>query len=208
MKDELVNTISNWEIFYYISTYVLACIAIFGFIFSQKTSNKVSSALMIMEKSLSSLSFPMVKLTDYMFEVENVNSYLSESNPPVGLIIEYSNVSNIPIRIIKSKYRLFYGDKELNEPSTPIGTMSEKPFIMSPGDVKQSGIRQKTLLIRYLGKPKNIALPPHLNLKLEIEFETFDNIKWMYNVHREIHFDIADPRLKSWKTLEENIEKI
>ncbi|MCS0120089.1 hypothetical protein NDJ02_09965, partial [Vibrio parahaemolyticus] len=63
------KVISNWEVFYYISTYILAFVAVVGFISSQKSSEKVSDALKVIQRGLSSLSEPLIKFSGYQWIV-------------------------------------------------------------------------------------------------------------------------------------------
>lgn len=208
MQETIIKTFSSWEVLYFISTYILALVAIIGFITSQKSSEKVSKTLKLIQKGLSSLSQPLLKFSGYQWVVSgNGTDIISISNPPKGIIFSYTNVSNVPIQIIYSQFQVFFGEKLLDDPTVPMGTDTKETFILAPNESIQSGTTQAELFEKYLGKPKDRSQPPHINIKLQIDFKTMDGEEYHYTIHREIHFDIGQPAFQTSKTLMESIER-
>jgi len=200
------NVTSNWEVAYYISSFVIAFVAVVGFISAQKSSEKVSEALVVIQRGLSSLSEPMVKFSGYKWLISSSNA-VSASNPPQGIMITYTNVSNVPIQLIDSDFNVLYGNKLLDDPGTPMGTETQETFILAPNESTQSGIHDPEVFEKYLSRAKNRTLPPHLNIKLTVNFKTMNNECYTYFIHKEIHFNMAQPDLQSSKTLKESLEK-
>lgn len=208
MQETILKTFSSWEILYFISTYILALVAVVGFITSQKSSEKVSKTLKLIQKGLSSLSEPLLKFSGYQWVVSgNGTNIISISNPPKGILFSYTNVSNVPIQLIDSHFQVFFGEKLLDEPGAVVGTETKETFIIAPNESIQSGTVQEDFFVKYLGKPKDRNHPPHINIKLEIDFKTMDGEEYHYKIHKEIHFDIAQPGFQSSKTLRESIER-
>lgn len=208
MQEVQNSTFSNWELLYFISTYVLAAAAIAGFIFSQRSAEKVSNALKVIQRGLSSLSEPLIKFSGYQWIVgKDGTTIISQSNPPQGILFSYANVSNIPVQILDSDFKVFYGDKEFDEPTTPLGSERGETFILAPNESIQSGTKQPEAFEKYLGNPKDLVIPPHFNLKLRVDFKTMDGEKFRYSIHIEMHFNIEAPGQKSSKTLSESIER-
>ncbi|EIJ2230974.1 TPA: hypothetical protein ACPVXA_004624 [Vibrio parahaemolyticus] len=208
MEDSALKSFSSWEILYFVSTYILALVAVIGFWSSQKSSENVSKALKVIQRGLSSLSEPLLKFRDYQWVVgKNGTNVISVDNPPQGIMFSYANVSNVPIQIVDSEFKVYYGDKLLDEPTTPMGTETKETFILAPNEHVTSGTTQADVFEKYLGKPKDRSLPPHINVKLDVSFKTMDGELFSYKVHREMHFDIRQPGLQTSKTLMESIER-
>ncbi|CAI2313896.1 hypothetical protein IFVP203_C1210005 [Vibrio parahaemolyticus] len=208
MENSVEKVISNWEVFYYISTYILAFVAVVGFISSQKSSEKVSDALKVIQRGLSSLSEPLIKFSGYQWIVgKDGTNIVSRSNPPQGILFSLSNVSNVPIQIVENKFYIYYGDKLLDDPTSPMGSTTSETYILAPNESIQNGTKQPELFERYLGKPKDMTIPPHINIKCDVKFKTMDGDVYTYHIHREIHFNIESTSLNSSKTLRESLEK-
>jgi len=208
MAEPVEKLISNWELVYYISTYILAVIAILGFYYSQKSSVKVSESLMIIQRGLSSLTEPLIKFTDYNWVIGNDDGPISLKNPPLGIIFSLKNVSHVAVHVVESKFEIFYGDKLLDDPVPNLGAETRNPYILAPNEDVQNGAKKSEAFIKYLSTSKEISTPPHLNLKCKVKFETMNGEKYEYFIHREIYFCISMPNQKSSRTLKETLIKV
>jgi hypothetical protein len=208
---EIVKAFSGWEIFYFIANYILAAIAIAGFWSSTRTSGKVQDSLRIIQRSLNSFSEPLIKVTktDWMVTGGDGTNIISRNNPPKGIMVSYTNVSRVPIQILHTELKVFYGKKLFDEPVQETTHPDDGPQILAPGESTSSGTMQAELFEKYLTQTKeNIFTPPHLNYELKIKFSTMDGEDFTYHARQEVMFNINQPEQLVRRFISEKMERV
>lgn len=180
------------EKLYYISSIVIAVIAIGGFILSiyssrqtSKTVKETSETLQQLNKSLSSFTEPYL---DFLkVELIPVNNLLDCQNPPVGIYFQFVNTSNVPIVLKNTRIRLFFGEEEIAKERTSINK-NEDESIIPPG--KTTGMTIIDSEIKdVLTNKTDILKPPFLRMNFTSTISTFDGSK-MYDLNLIYDFGI------------------
>jgi hypothetical protein len=150
---------SKFEILYYISTYILAVIAIFGFIYSLISSSETTKTLDLIQRKILSFTDPIIKFEDYKWLYQD---QLNCENPPIGINILYKNRSNVPIKL-KVDYEIYYGELKMGKALGTIGQKSE--YIVVPGETLGFTSINKEFF-RNLKAKKRVFDPPLLKVRL------------------------------------------
>jgi hypothetical protein len=120
---------------YYIATYILAFIAVIGFVYSIKTSHDTAEIAKSIQESSNDISKTLYGMKEAFKQIEGnfillarptliiKQTYLlrqgkdklSCKNPPIGLKVYFKNTSNITIQVTDIKIDIFYGEFELKE---------------------------------------------------------------------------------------------
>ena len=204
---------NKWKIGYFVATYILALIAISGFVFSiitfQSTSEVMQSASETLKDVQQEFAFsnqPFIRYDNYKWFKKEGSGDIACDNLPVGILITYRNFSNVPIIIHNVDAQYFYGEKLLDDIVFTAGTNSST--ILPPGEVSNVGTAQSELFQKYLGNQENILKPPFLKTQLNITFSRLDDSKrFVYKAKINIGFNCSN--LKSVTHLEnETIEAI
>ncbi len=193
--------------YYYIATYILAAIAIAGFIGSTITSCRVSESLKTMQQEMAFSNQPYIGYDSYQWFKDEGTGDIACDNLPVGIVINYRNPSNIPIIIHNVDAQFFYGEKLLGDIVFTAGSKSAS--ILPPGETSNIGTKQSEPFQKYLGGHRDILKPPFLNTRLNITFSRLlDNSKrFVYKAKINIGFNCSN--LTSMTYLEnETIEPI
>lgn len=175
-----------WKIGYYIATYILALVAITGFIFSTRSSKNISEVLKSVQEDFASSTQTLQDTSKTLYDLQREftlsnqplikfnkikwfkDGEISCDNPPIGVLAICSNLSNVPIQIYETDARFFYGTKELDDITKEIGNPGVS--IIAPGETHSVGTIQKELFQKYLGREKNVLEPPFLKIKLKIVY--------------------------------------
>jgi hypothetical protein len=201
---ELSNT--NWQIFYYIATYVISLVAVISLYLSIQSSRKVAEALTTVQRGLISLTDPLIKLVDHKWAMESER--LSCESPPIGIFVYYKNMSNVPVLIENSNLTVWYGEKLLDDAVTNIEHKEDSTQILAPGETLQSGTFQKELFQKYLCTPKSPMDRPNIIVQLTIEFSSLaTREKYTYKAKQEIFFNCQQPDFHGGRTIFENLDK-
>ena len=197
----------TWLQSYYIATYVIAAIALFGIVLSLFTSRRTSKALKAVEEGFESLTTPLVKFRDYEWFNEEKKAPLSCANPPIGILITYQNFSNVAIQIHQQFVHVFYGDSQLGMNVPHLGS-EESSSILAAGQVIQTAILQKDEFQRHLRISKPRFQPPHVRIDIHMVFSRLnDPREFNYKGEIEVHFDCAETSLKSSRVISESVTK-
>jgi len=176
-------TFSNWEIFYFIANYVLAVIAIFGFLASVKTSGRVQKSIEVIQKSMLTYTAPLLKVSNTTWVSHPASQPDStvqkpENNTPTGILVPYINASKIPVIIEKTDLKVYYGTKLFDEPSQDLWHPQDGTKILAPGEENQMITMQPKLFKEYLGKPQNNStVPPSFKLRFKDRFFNYGRRK-------------------------------
>ncbi|MGD8786328.1 MAG: hypothetical protein PVJ60_02805 [Phycisphaerales bacterium] len=191
---------------YYISTYILALIAILGFCFSISSSRRVAETLDFVQKELSIFTMPLIEITDFTW-VNDSNEPISRANPPVGLLVTFKNASNVAIKLTASSITVYYGEKKLDDVTRTVG--GEGTLIMMPGEESHVGTIQGALFPRYLKNRKGIFESPNLNIHFKATFSRLQGMDiYEYSAVKEIGFNPDRPGIKRIQTNEEVLKRI
>lgn len=195
---------SRWVKGYYVATYILALIAISGFVFSIITSQSTSEILKNMQQEFASSNQPLIRVDKIGWFKEGE---ISCDNPPVGIFVDCRNFSNVPVQVYKTDVRFFYGTKELDDTTKEIGNAESS--ILPPGESYKVGTVQKELFQKYLRHKKSILVPPFLRVKLEIVFSRLGSTeRYIYKTTQEIGFDCSKPDVWQMYPSGEKISKV
>lgn len=196
---------SKWKIGYYSATYVLAVIAISGFIYSIITSQSTTNVLDNMQQELAFSNEPLVKIDNCGWFKEGE---ISCDNPPVGVYVDCRNFSNVPVQVRETDARFFYGEKEFTDAVRKVGGEASS-HILPPGEKFKVGTIQKELFQKYLGDKKSILVSPFLRVKLEVLFSRLGSTElYIYKSTQEIGFDCSKPDVWQMYPVEEQISRV
>lgn len=190
--------------YYYMATYILAIIAILGFIYSIKTSSDTAEIAKSIQESSNDVSKTLYGMKDAFKQIQEnfsviarpiikvTNRYLiragklSCDNPPIGLKVNYKNGSNVTIQITDISFDVFYGEAELK----PIQRIGTREIILAPAEITYYEHYDKINFKRYLGEPKDIDAPPHLRFVLTICYSSIgQQQKYMYRTEYDVKYD-------------------
>jgi hypothetical protein len=198
--------------YYYIATYVLAFIAVIGFVYSIKTSNDtaeiaksmqessndVSKTLYGMKEAFKAIQDNFVLLTTPNIKIIKINLItdddkinLSCNHPPIGLGITYKNTSNITIQVTDISMKLYWGLSEFKEIHEIVGTSE---IILSPAGTDYRYRIDTKNFKNYLGEPKkDIKAPPHMGIIFSVCYSDIaHHQKYMYTAKYEIRYNCTD----------------
>ena len=192
----------NW---YFIATYVLAVIAVFGFFMSICSSKKSSKTMNSIVKSLTAFVEPVIKYSNIRFQPDPPQ--INCEHPPNLINVTYRNTSNIPIKLSIESLEILYGDKPIY--SGPKSNPPNEPSLLSPGE--PWGLTQsidKAVQSTMVNKT-NMFLPPFIKLNFKAKISTLDDQK-KYFVHLEhqIGFDCTNYTIGNVTNLRESYIKI
>lgn len=192
----IYGKLQEWD---FLPTYVLAFIAIAGFVWSIKSSKDVTEAL-------KAVNFPIVQYSDFVWI--NDGEQFSSENPPAGIISSIKNTSNVPIKIHDIDWELFFGREELDDLKLDYGPSGG--LILAPEDDTQLKSHKKESFQKYLGKSKpDRFTPPHLNMDLRIKYSMLGGAEqYIYSTKRDFHFKPSQPGLKTSERTRENIKPL
>ncbi|MDP3182775.1 MAG: hypothetical protein Q8M54_08175 [Desulfobaccales bacterium] len=194
----------NWKKFYYLATFIIAFIAILGFIYSIKSSKEITKTLEIIQQRLIWVTDPMLKISNIGWVVEDTKAPISCNSPPIGLKVEFANCSNVAVQTYKIELRVFIGENELKEIEHYIGS---KEIILPPNAPSNCTATMPKSFKAFLGRQKDRLSPPHLNFILEIEYSRLhDNKRYLYITKREILFDCRKPETFFTNTIKEEVK--
>ena len=157
---------------YYFATYLLAFIAIIGFIWSIISSNQTSKTLEKLDKGLNSFLEPILVFGDYVWLGDKP---LNCENPPNGINLLYKNASNIPIRFLNYDLISYYGDYKINQ-----SELNHDPAdkLISSGEVFGMTIIFGNAKIQDMMKNKtNVLHAPFFRFDLTAIISTLDGSK-------------------------------
>jgi hypothetical protein len=165
----------NWKKWYYISTYLLAVIAITGFIYSINSSMRTSKYLTSLENNLNNFTQPNIKL-------ENLN-WLRGSMPPdckyppLGVNVEYINKSIIPIKLVNPIFDIFIGEVFITQDNSALFEQQEKTHVLTAGETIGFTVVRPIDFKRYLLNKHNIFDPPFIKFRLSAIIMTLNEDK-------------------------------
>tara|TARA_R110001592_G_scaffold1874_49_gene11723 strand:- start:117 stop:542 length:426 start_codon:yes stop_codon:yes gene_type:complete len=134
--------------------------------------------------------------------------YINCESPPTGIILYYKNMSNVPVLLESSDFKVWYGEKLLDDAVTNHDHKEDGTQIMAPGEVLQCGTIQKELFNKYLCTAKGPMERPNIFVLLEINFSSLiTRENYRYTVKQEIFFNCAQPDFHGGRTIYENLEK-
>lgn len=216
----------NWKRGYYVATYILAFIAVFGSIISiimsrstskvmkgmqqeLATSNimsqSISKVMKGMQQELATSNAPLVKIDGYGWVKDGTE--ISPENPPSGVYVSCYNVSRVPIQIHEMDIKFFYGKKAFPDAVAEIGEASSR--IVSPGQHFKHIVKQKEFLQKHLRGKTNIAAPPFIRVEARIIFSSFNSTeRYIYETTQEIGFDCSNYEATQRYTLTEEVSRL
>lgn len=201
---ELSNT--NWQIFYYIATYIISLVAVLSLYLSIKSSRKTAEALTTVQKGFASLTEPLIKVVGHEWLKDS--DKISCQTPPIGILIFYKNMSNVPVLIEEPNFTVHYGEKLLNDVITKIQHKEDGYKILAPGETMQAGTTQKELFQKHLCTPKNPLVPPNLIVEFKTKFISLSTREeYTYSAKIEVFFNCEQPDFHSSRTIFENLDK-
>lgn len=108
----------RWELINYVTTSIIAFIAILGFIFTQISSNQTSKLLKETAIALNNVNdavYSFVNPIIYFYNYDWLRGNKIDCvNPPIGITLRFKNGSNIPIKVKKYKVNLSCGGYFMN----------------------------------------------------------------------------------------------
>jgi hypothetical protein len=199
--------VGPWLTWYYVATYVIALVALLSLYISINSSKKVSEALRTIQRGLTSLTDPLIKFVDYTWITDT--GTISCETPPTGIMFTYQNLSNVPVIVTETVFRVFYGEKELNDIVSTVKHEEDSTQILAPAQRLQSGTIQKELFNKYLSTPKNPMDPPNLLVEFSLRFQSLGTKDcYVYKTKQMIFFSCTQPGLKASKAVYETIEAV
>ena len=160
-ENDIASQMSAWWLYvYYAATYIIAVIAIVSLYISIQTSGKVSQALEAIQRGLVSITNPLIKYTGHKWLMDT--NGITCKSPPIGILISYKNVSNVPVIIENTKFKVFYGEKEFDDIVSTTKHEEDNDLILSSGEILQSGTTQPELFQKYLSIEKNPMQSPNI----------------------------------------------
>ena len=90
--------ISRWLKLYYIATYTIALIALFGVYMSIRSINTSKKVV----DSLEAINMPLINFKDIKW-INNKGGEINCENHPVGMAFSIENTSTVPIQIYENK---------------------------------------------------------------------------------------------------------
>jgi hypothetical protein len=199
--------VGAWLTWYYLATYLIAVIALVSLYISINSSKKVSEALKTIQRGLTSLTDPLIKFVGYTWITDT--GTISRETPPTGIMFTYQNLSNVPVIVTETDFRVFYGEKELNDIVSTFKDEEGGTQILAPAQNLQSGTIQKELFQKYLSTPKNPMDPPHLFVEFSVKFQSLGTRDhYLYKTKQMIFFSCTQPNFKGGKAVYETIEAI
>lgn len=191
--------------YYYIANIVVAIIAIISLFLSIRSSGKVSEELKLIKNSLAPYTEPLIKITDFRWLTETEE--LSCEKLPIGIMIYYKNVSNVPAEVYSSDLEVFYGLKKFDDVTEKVG-VNNSQHILVPGEQLNVFTQQKELFQKYLAEPDRLFLEPTLIIELKVAFSKFgEKKKYIYHTKQKIFFDCKQPTLKIKQAIFDRIEE-
>lgn len=195
--------LSKWYIF---PTWILAIMAVIGFIFSVRSSlefatklNELTKTLVNLEKQVELSFTPLLKLVDYRWIIKDKTKDISCQNAPIAIDIAYKNVSRVPLRMIDNEIDFYLGELKL---SITIRNES-KESILSPGEMWHntfSGIKN------FTSKPKKLNERPLIRIKSLIKYSNIEgNVFYIYEATHIIPFSCLEPPTKETNFFEQKI---
>lgn len=176
---------------YYIATYVLAVVAVVGFIYSAVTNKRTTAALLGIERNLKAQVDPLITIADFIWQAEGT---VSCENPPVGLNFFVKNISSVPVVIRPNVTKFYFGDLEL---TSIVSNVGPPMAVLAPGTTVSGGTTQKEEFQKYLGRPKPMNSPPYLTIYYEATFNRFGSDElYSYKTRFNIGFDCRHPNIR------------
>lgn len=195
-----------WKFGYYVATYILAVVAIAGFVFSivssvetaraiedvqnnleasAKTLQQTGETFLRMQKELELANEPLLKFNKITWFK---NGEITCENPPIGVMAVCTNLSKVPIQIYDIDVKVFYGTKEFNDTIQEIGNPKES--IVAPGETISAGTIQKELFQKHLRNKQNPLTPPFLTIQLKADYSRLGAVnRFVYRCTQNIGFD-------------------
>lgn len=220
--DKQTDSMRKW---YYIATYLIALVAILGFIFSiiglRQNSERLTSVahtLTGLEKNIRSLqnnieeyNKPLIKFVGYEWALEDSEKPLSCENPPIAIKISYINVSRVPLKINDYEIGVKFGEVNL-----PFETeYRTKEMILAPGERFTYTYSSDTEMKKYSSRNKSPRSEPLFSVSSMIKFTKIEgDVEYEYQAIHKIPFSCVkkgkSPKFEnygftSFQTIKENI---
>lgn len=192
--------------FYYIANYILAVIAIVSLFLSIRSSRKVSEELRLLKNSLTPYTEPLIKLTNYTWLTET--GELSCEKLPIGIMVYFKNVSNVPVEVHSSDLEVSYGIKKFDDVTEKVGSEQNQQILVS-GEQLNVFTQQKELFQKYLAQPDRLFIEPTLIIELKVRFSKLgENEKFIYYTKQKIFFDCKQPKLQIKQAIVDKVERV
>jgi len=220
-KSSALEPGSNWWIVgLSVPTWMLAAASIVALLVSvcavQKTTesnrqaaeaNKhVAATLESVQKGLDEYTLPVVAIVNYKWAVPE--GPVSPNNPPRGIGIIVKNLSPLPVELHASGFKVYYGEKLLDDVTRTVGD-SNAPFIIGPGRDIASMTIQSELFPRYLADRQSLYDMPFLEIRYwNTTSRVNSRTQYRYETTRQIGFDPQNPKLKYMTPTRETIKQI
>lgn len=209
-------------LYYYIATYILAIIAVLGFVFSimaskemsqtlisvQESSREVSNTLFGMERLIKTMqdqfilvTKPVIKCVDLRLRSANEYKKMSCDNLPISIYVTYQNTSSVTIQVTDVKLDMFYGIFEIKEEKYE--TVGTKQIILSPYQTYYIERNDEISFKKFLGKPKDKKATPHMRFVLTICYSSIgQQYKFMYRTEYELLYNCK--HAEDWESILKN----
>lgn len=192
----------KWQRFYYIATYIIAIVALCG-IYVSYDSIRMSA---LVAESLQAMNTPLVKFQDVCWVSAKQSVPVSCTNSPTGLIFTIHNPSSVPVQLHKQDWAFFFGERELPKGEVTVG--KGESMVLAPNERTQSGQILPAEFKNIFGKEKDLATPPHLRIRLSVEFSRLHGKKrYIYKTTRQVMWDCRSPTI-AVNTMDESIEAV
>jgi len=196
---------NKWKIGYYVATYILALIAILGFIFSIIMSKDTSTIMRNIQQELESSNVPIITINRHGWYKEE--GEITCDNPPTGIYLECCNISNVPIQVYEIKMRFSYDGEDCPDPVSKLGEASS--YILAPGEKFKHGVIRKEFFQKYLKNKKGNGIPPFIRSKSEIVFSRLNfTERYIYKATKEVGFDCTNYKSSQMYPLNEQISRV
>lgn len=201
-----MNLSNGWVEWYYIATYLLAALAIAGFIWSIVSSKSTAKTVERVQAALGTMVEPLVKVDNHQWEPEPGKKITCE-HLPIGLFVVVRNRSSVPVQLYRTSFRTFYGRIELDEmvENTEVGASGT--VILAPGEGLPLKQRQPNLFPRYLAENRRPSLEgAQFIIQIEVEYTGMQSTeRKLYRTRQVLHFDCATPEARGRSVLEEAV---
>lgn len=182
---------------YQVATVAIALIGGIGLYLNFRTASEVSATLAQVRSGFSAYEDALVTYEDYKWAFDP-ESGTEPPTIPKGILVEYQNRSNVPIQVLQSELRVFFGEIEVSPPLVKVD--GEGPIILSPGELSGSSVIHSDDFRKFL--PMMSSEPgkvPNLHCLLTVQYSRLNSTVVMeYSVKVTIPVELKYRKTKLW----------
>jgi len=203
-----VNSGAAWLDSYYIATYLLAVVAIAGFLWSIRSSRQAAEAAQRVQQALGAMVEPIIKVKEYTWNANGPT--ISCEHLPVQVTVGIRNFSTVPAQLYRTDFRTFFGEKELTGLVQNEQVHDDSPLILAPGEVLALSQVQPEEFPRHLAMLTGHPLfGPQFTINVEVEYSRVgSDRRWLYRTRQILLFDCMTPGVHQRRGLRETVEAI